>query len=371
MKRRFLNCLFILVLIFLVSCGNDSKEQMEAVQTGPKEIVWNIDAEDIKPLSTLEKNDYNSALKIISSIRNKSNSQSINYLLDSLIASKDMVIDIIALSKKIAEMPSSTSDDNYNETMEILDFYNKNSDKLDSLIKTYIENSEKSYKANEIVKLKPELTEGDIAIIYPDHFKTISGFMKVIGAQMTLISSYNVEDKLAFGKFLEENDKYTNSKDLVIFVKYLKEDFKNSSLFNKNIAKQALALNYMKKGIKELEVSLRAIPVFTTEEERLKNVFAINDGDRNTATYVVDALSSFLKDNGGTLKIGENSYTANLNKLYQLDLKNLIDEFLKETDEMVTSDSLRVKIKENISKSTFQGLFPNKIPQDLLNRIKI
>lgn len=55
MRRRVLNYLFILVLIFLVSCGNDSKEQMETVQTGPKEIVWNIGPEDIKPLSTLEK----------------------------------------------------------------------------------------------------------------------------------------------------------------------------------------------------------------------------------------------------------------------------------------------------------------------------
>jgi hypothetical protein len=72
------------------------------------------------------------------------------------------------------------------------------------------------------------------------------------------------------------------------------------------------------------------------------------------------------KDNGGTIKVGDTSYTMNLNKLYQLDIKNLVNELLTGTEGLSTTEALDAKIKENINNSTFQGVFPNKIPQNMI-----
>ena len=396
MKRFIIKVLTIItMLLVLVSCRepiSKVKENLESVQTGPKEILWNIGSEDIEPLPKLNdgnfdvfRYDYEKAFETIKNIRNKSNSQSINYILDSIIESEDIVLDL----KNFKFTSDTTVIEN---NLELLDFYNKNSSKLDTLVKHYIENTEKSYKSNEIVRLKPEITGDKIAILYPDHFKTISGLMKVLGAQITLITSYSLENRDEFRKLLEAKDAYDDSninyedpKDLASFVNYLKTDFRNGSLFNKNLVKQANALTYMKNGVKELEFSLRAIPVFTTEEEKLKNILALKDEHRNSATYVVEALSNLLKDGGGIvelevkkeidvngetqIEVKKESYTVNLNKLYQLDIKDLVQEFLAGTDGISDSIALQKKIDENIDNSTIQGLFPNKKPKETISAL--
>lgn len=366
MKKKSYIFLMLGVLLFLFSCGSDTKGQLESVQSGPKEITWNIGPQDLEVFSTLEESNVSGIRNEVQKIRNKSNSQSINYILDSILASDSMITKINALIEEVEGITSGTEDLNNERMIKVLDFYNDNSKEMHSLLKTYIDNFEKSYKANEIVRFSTELTEGQVAILYPDHFKTLSGMVKVMGAQITLMSAYNLENNSDFITFKTNYNNYVKNDKLVPFVNYLKGDFKNSSIFNRNITQQVTALNYMKSGIKELEVSLRAIPTYTLEEEKSKNILALNDGDRNTILFIVDSLSTFLKDNGGTIKVGDTSYTMNLNKLYQLDIKNLVNELLTGTDGLITTVALDAKIKENINNSTFQGVFPNKIPQNMI-----
>lgn len=368
MKKNSYIYLMLGVLLFLFSCGSGTKEQLESVQSGPKEIIWNIGPEDLEELSKMEESNISGIRNEVQKIRNKSNSQSINYILDSLLDSDDMIGDINDLIEEVEGMASGTEELDNEKMIKILDFYNNNSTEIHSLLKTYIDNFEKAYKANEIVRLSTELTEGQVAILYPDHFKTLSGMIKVMGAQITLMSAYNLENNSDFTTFKTNYNNYVTSDNLVPFVSYLKGNFKNSNIFNRNITPQATALNYMKNGIKELEVSLRAIPTYTEKEEKSKNILALNNGDRNTALFVVDSLSTFLKDNGGTIEIGDKSYTMNLNKLYQLDIKNLVNELLTGTEGLNTTEALDAKIKENINNSTFQGVFPDKIPQNLIKK---
>lgn len=341
-----------------------------------EEIVglWNLTSTDFSNANT---SNITALYASMTTLKAKSNSTAMNYLFQAIIDTKPIES---ALRDDIADglganLPVGlTEDEIYEYADQVFDSPSKIYKVVTARGLTALDvissNLQKAYETNETVTFdKVNLTNGYNVILTPAHFKAMSGAFKVYIAQLYLLSSYkfeNDDDLNRFASFIKETSK-TNTLD----IDFIRKTFPTLEVLDVNTTYQTKALKYMQEGTAELLSAANTLPI-TSAMIALKskvNVLSISTEDKTELLKYLTLADKLMTSGGTTVEITVDGITTNikvdLTKLYTLDIKALVSELLDGTEGKYGTEAVKI-IENNITDSTYRGIFPNKIPSALL-----